>query len=518
MLTLLALFLTSIQSSTTQQPDTSLRSRVAAWRAPRETAIVGELTQLLAIPNVASDSINIRRNAALIVAMLERRGAAARILESPGSPPAVYGELQSPGATRTVVFYAHYDGQPVDLARWNTPPWQVTLREGALTAGAREIPFPAAGGRFDPESRIYARSASDDKAPIVAMLTALDALKALGQQPSVNLKFFFEGEEEAGSGHLREMLTRHAELLKADLWLFGDGPVHQSRQPKVSFGVRGVMGIQLTVYGPSRPLHSGHYGNWAPNPNVMLAHLIASMRDEEGRILIDRFYDDVLEFSPAQRAALSAMPKFDAQLAGDLRLGRTEGNGAPLAELASQPALNVSGISGGRTGSAAANVIVPEATAYIDFRLVADQQPSRVRALLEAHLARRGYHVVAEDPDSATRRAFPRIVKVTGDGGYPSTSTSLELPVSRAVVRAAEAALGQSVVVEPPLGGSLPLYHFKEVLGVPLIMVPIVNHDNNQHAENENLRIRNLWDGIALYAGLLVRLGPEWRMAEQPIP
>jgi acetylornithine deacetylase/succinyl-diaminopimelate desuccinylase-like protein len=250
----------------------------------------------------------------------------------------------------------------------------------------------------------------------------------------------------------------------------------------------------------------------------MLAHLIASMRDEEGRILIDRFYDDVLEFSPAQRAALSAMPKFDAQLAGDLRLGRTEGNGAPLAELASQPALNVSGISGGRTGSAAANVIVPEATAYIDFRLVADQQPSRVRALLEAHLARRGYHVVAEDPDSATRRAFPRIVKVTGDGGYPSTSTSLELPVSRAVVRAAEAALGQSVVVEPPLGGSLPLYHFKEVLGVPLIMVPIVNHDNNQHAENENLRIRNLWDGIALYAGLLVRLGPEWRMAEQPIP
>jgi len=492
------------------QADTSLRSKIAAWRAPRETEIVGELTRFLAIPNVASDSVNIRRNAALIVAMLERRGATTRILESPGSPPAVYGELPAPGASRTVVFYAHYDGQPVDSARWVTAPWQVVLRDGALTKGAREIPFPAAGGRFDPEWRLYARSASDDKSPIIAMLTALDALKALGQRPSVNLKFFFEGEEEAGSAHLSEMLTRHAALLKADLWLFGDGPVHQSRQPKVSFGVRGVMGVNLTVYGPARPLHSGHYGNWAPNPNVMLAHLIASMRDEEGRILIDHFYDDVLPFSAEQRAALAAMPNIDAQVAADLRLGRTEGSGAGLAEQVSKPGLNVSGISGGRTGAASANVIVPEATAYIDFRLVPDQRPERVRALLEGHFVKRGYHVVHQDPDSATRRAHPRIIKVTGDGGYPATSTALDLPVSRAVIRAAEAALGAAVVVEPPLGGSLPLYQFKEVLGATLVMVPIVNHDNNQHAENENLRIKNLWDGIELYAGLLAYLGAFW--------
>lgn len=492
------------------QSDSSLRSRVAAWRASRETDIIGELTRFLSIPNVASDSVNIRRNAALIVAMLERRGATARLLESPGSPPAVYGELLTHGAAQTVVFYAHYDGQPVDSARWVTPPWRVVLRDGALTKGAREIAFPIAGGRFDPEWRLYARSASDDKSPIVAMLTALDALNAFGQRPSVNLKFFFEGEEEAGSAHLGEMLTRHAALLKADLWLFGDGPVHQSRRPKVSFGVRGVMGVNLTVYGPARPLHSGHYGNWAPNPNVMLAHLITSLRDEEGRILIERFYDDVLPFSAEQRAALARMPNIDGQLAADLRLGRTEGSGAALAEQVSKPGLNVSGMSGGRTGAASANVIVPEATAYIDFRLVPDQRPERVRALLEAHLVKRGYHVVHEDPDSATRRAHPRIIKVTGDGGYPATSTALDLPVARAVIRAAEAALGEPVVVEPPLGGSLPLYQFKEVLGATLIMVPIVNHDNNQHAENENLRIKNLWDGIELYAGLLVYLGTFW--------
>jgi len=506
----LALFTSAQSPAPSSRPDTSLRAKVAAWRSSRETEIVGELTRLLSIPNVASDSVNIRRNAALIVAMLERRGATARILESPGSPPAVFGELPAPGATRTVVFYAHYDGQPVDSARWVTQPWQVVLRDGALTRGARQIPFPAPGGRFDPEWRLYARSASDDKSPIVAMLTALDALKALGQRQSVNLKFFFEGEEEAGSAHLGEMLTRHAPLLKADLWLFGDGPVHQSRQPKISFGVRGVMGVNLTVYGPARPLHSGHYGNWAPNPNVMLAHLIASMRDEEGKILIDRFYDDVLPFSASQRAALAAMPNIDDRVAADLKLGRTEGSGAALVEQVSKPGLNVSGISGGRTGAASANVIVPEATAYIDFRLVPDQRPERIRAMLEAHFTKRGYHVVHQDPDSATRRAHPRIIKVTGDGGYPATSTPLDLPVSRAVIRAAEAALGEPVVVEPPLGGSLPLYRFREVLGASLIMVPIVNHDNNQHAENENLRIKNLWDGIELYAGLLAYLGAFW--------
>ncbi len=507
-----------VASTIQARQDSSLRARIDAWRAAREGAILRELADLLAIPNVAADTANIRRNARHLVTMLERRGVRARVLDAPGSRPAVYGELASPGATRTVVFYAHYDGQPVDPARWATPPWRPTLRDRAHTAGGREIPWPEPAGRVDPEARLYARSASDDKSPIVAMLAALDALRALGQRPSVNLKFFFEGEEEAGSPALREMLTRYAELLRADLWIFGDGPVHQSRRHLVSFGVRGVVGVQLSVYGPARPLHSGHYGNWAPNPNVMMAHLLASLRDEEGRILIDRFYDDVRPFSAMQAQALAAYPRLEDALQGELRLGRTEGGDAPLAELTSRPALNVSGVSGGRTGAGASNVIVPEATAYLDFRLVPDQRPERVLALLEGHFRARGYHVVHADPDSATRRAHARIVKVTSGGGYPATGTPLDLPAARAVVRAAEAALGERVLLQPPMGGSLPLFHFEEVLRTPLILVPIVNHDNNQHAENENLRVKNLWDGIALYGGLLARLEAAWRSVERPVP
>jgi acetylornithine deacetylase/succinyl-diaminopimelate desuccinylase-like protein len=494
-----------------QPSDTSLRGRIARWRAPREAAIVREFTELLALPNLAADSLNIRRNAALLLRMLEARGVKARLLEAPGSPPAVYGELVVPGATRTVVLYAHYDGQPVDTARWVSPPWRPLLRDRALFAGGREIPFPAAGARFDPEWRIYARSTGDDKGSILAQLTALDALRALGVRPSVNLKFFFEGEEEAGSTHIRDMLTRHADLLKADLWLMGDGPVHQTRRQQIVFGVRGDMGLQLTVYGPARPLHSGHYGNWAPNPDVMLVHLLASLRDEEGRILIEHYLDDVRPISEAERRALATAPRVESQLEGELQLGRSEGAPAPLAERILLPGLNFSGLSGGRTGSTAANVIVSEATAFVDIRMVPDQRPERVQQLILDHLRKQGYHVVSSEPDSAARRNHPKVVKAVFSSGYPASRSSLDSPAARAVIAAVQAGLDEPLITLPSSGGSDATYIFRDVLATPMIGFPIANHDNNQHAENENLRLKNLWDGIALYGGLMARLGREWR-------
>jgi len=495
----------------TPQADTSLRARVDAWRAAHEAEVFREYVDLLQLPNLASDSVNIRRNATALVRMLERRGVAARLLEAPGSPPAVFGELPAPGATHTVVLYAHYDGQPVDTARWVTPPWQPVLRDRALFAGGKEIPFPAAGARFDPEWRLYARSTGDDKGSILAQLSALDALRALGLAPTVNLKFFYEGEEEAGSRHLRDMLTRHKETLKADVWLMGDGPVHQTRQQLLSFGVRGDMGLSLTVYGPARPLHSGHYGNWAPNPDMLLVHLLASLRDDEGRILIPHYLDEVRPIGPAERAALATVPAVEDQLLGELQLGRSEGAPAALAERILQPAINLSGLSGGRTGSTAANVIVAEATAFLDLRMVPDQRPERVRELILDHLRAQGWFVVSSDPDSATRRAHPKVVKAVFGEGYPAYRAPLDVPVIRAVIAAVQQSIPTRLITIPSSGGSDGSYVFHEVTGVPLIGVPISNHDNNQHAENENMRLQNLWDGIALYAGLLARLGRTWQ-------
>ena len=511
----LALFLSVLLIGST--PALAQRSSAGAvgtavrdWRTRNEPAVLRELAAFLAIPNLASDSASIRRNADTLIAMLERRGVRARRLEMPGSPPAVYGELRTPGATRTVVMYAHYDGQPVDSTHWATPPWTPTLRDAPLERGGKPIPLPERGGVLDDEARLYARSSSDDKAPIVAMLAAIDALRSARIPLSVNLKFFFEGEEEAGSEHLEPMLRRHADLLSSDGWIFGDGPVHQSRRPQVVFGVRGVMGADLTVYGPARPLHSGHYGNWAPNPSMLLAHLLASMRDTEGRITIQGFLDDVRTADPLERAAIATAPSADTLLRRELALGDVEGDGAPLLERILMPALNVRGLDGGPVGSQAANVIPTRATASLDFRLVPDQTPARVRELVEAHLRSQGYHVVHDEPSADDRFQHPRVARIQWEMGYPGIRTGMDAPLSRAVIRTLSTATKGDIISIPMLGGSLPMYLFAEVLRAPLVIVPMVNHDNNQHAANENLRIGNLREGIELYAQLYARLGTDW--------
>jgi acetylornithine deacetylase/succinyl-diaminopimelate desuccinylase-like protein len=491
------------------QDATRLRSQVRDYVRTNDVAIVRELSEFLAIPNLASDSVNIRRNASHIVSMLERRGAAARLLEAPGSPPAVYGELRVPGAARTVVFYSHYDGQPVDTSRWSSAPWNPVLRDSA----GRGVTLPERAGQVDGEWRLYARSASDDKSPIIAILRALDALKASGKKPSVNLKFFFEGEEEAGSPHLRDMLVRHRDLLAADLWIFGDGPVHQSRKPQVVFGARGVMGLEMTIYGPSRALHSGHYGNWAPNPLALMSSLLASMRNEDGRILIDDFYQDVRPPSPAEREAIAAAPSADAMLRRELQLGSTEAGNAPLMERIMMPALNVRGISGGSVQSLAANAVPVVAHASIDFRLVPHQTPARIRSLVEAHAKQRGYFVLNREPTADERRAHPRILRLDWEGGYPASRADMTSPAARALLRSAELGAGSPLIVVPTSGGSLPLYHFEEVLRTPLISLPIVNHDNNQHSANENVRLKNVFDGIVMFAGVLAYLGEAWNSA-----
>lgn len=205
--------------------------KVRNYRKANEQKIVKEFIDLLAIPNVASDTANIRKNADLIVAMLKRRGVETRLLEFKDTPPAVYGELKTSSAAKTIGIYVHYDGQPVDVSQWKTEPWKPVLREGAIDS--KTIDLSSVSGALNPEWRLYARSAGDDKAPISAITTALDAMKAAGISPSVNVKFFFEGEEEAGSPHLPGLMEQYKDLLKADVWFLCDGPVHQSRKQQL---------------------------------------------------------------------------------------------------------------------------------------------------------------------------------------------------------------------------------------------------------------------------------------------
>ncbi|HEX4498944.1 MAG TPA: M20/M25/M40 family metallo-hydrolase [Thermoanaerobaculia bacterium] len=485
-----------------------VRDSVRAYRQAHEREILGELTGLLALPNVATRVADVERNADHLTSMLERRGFQVRRLSAgEGTPPSLYGELVVPGAKRTLMFYAHYDGQPVDQKGWLSDPFKPVLRSGPLGPDAKEIDLASTTGPLNPEWRIYARSASDDKSPIVAILTALDALRAGGRQPSVNVKLFLEGEEEQGSTHLPEILKRNASLLAADAWLLCDGPVLPTRKMQVFFGARGVAGLELTVYGPLRPLHSGHYGNWAPNPAVTLVHLLASLRDEEGRILITGFYDDVRPLTAAEKRAVAAMPPVEAKLEDELALGRTEGNGARLQERLMDPALNLRGLRAAEVGEGAANAIPTEAQASIDFRLVPDQTPQKVKDEVETFLRAKGWTLVTAAPDRETLRKHPKVARLQWDLDYAASRTDMSLPVSRAVVAAVERATGEPVVQVPMLGGSVPMSLFTDSLKAPMIGVPMVNHDNNQHGINENLRLQNLWDGIEIYAELMADLG-----------
>ena len=498
--------------STAQQVTTGAQARTAArqFRESHEAQLLGDFAKLLAMPNVAVNLADVRANADYLVSQLRARGLNAQLLEVEGSPPAVYGELPAPGAARTVVFYAHYDGQPVVSADWRGAPFTPVLRDKALTQGGRDIPFPTAGQRVNGESRIYARSAGDDKATIIAMLAAIDAMKASSLAPSVNIKFFLEGEEEAGSPHLAAILTKYKDLLRADAWVFGDGPMSQNGAQTVVFGQRGVVGLEVTVYGPTRPLHSGHYGNWAPNPGALIANLIASMRDDDGRIRIANYYADVVPVSPAERRAIAAMPPVDSMLRATLGLAATEAGGALLAERIMLPALNVRGIRVGGVGESSTNAISTEALASFDLRMVPNQKPVRVKQLVERHIALQGYHIVAATPDSATRARYPRIAKLEWERGYPAQRTSLDNAFGRAFAAAVNDGAARPAILVPTSGGSGPSYLFTEILGAPVISLPIANYDNNQHAANENLRVQNLWDGIELYTALFVRLGKTW--------
>ena len=300
-------------------------------------------------------------------------------------------------------------------------------------------------------------------------------------------------------------IEKNAEAIGA-----ADGPVHQTRRMQIYFGARGVAGVDLTIYGPLRRLHSGHYGNWAPNPIVELAKLISSLRDTEGRILIPGFSDDVRPPTESERRAIAAAPDVDAMMRRELGLGRTEGAGESLLETLMRPAINLRGVSAGDVGARATNSIPTEASASIDFRLVPDQTPEKVREAFEQHVRRQGFTIVAGEPDRETRSRHPRLARLVWGSGYPAARTSMDLPVSRAVARVIQESAGGPLVELPTLGGSVPMYLFSDKLATPVVGVPIVNHDNNQHAANENLRLQNLWDGIETCAALLARLGYAW--------
>jgi acetylornithine deacetylase/succinyl-diaminopimelate desuccinylase-like protein len=503
----------SAQPAQTAKSPARVVRQVREYRVSHESAIVRELAEFLAIPNVAGDEVNIQKNAARLVEMLKARGVETELLPIAGRGPVVFGKLMTPGAKRTVIFYAQYDGQPVDAAAWTDgKPFEPALRDDSIEAGGKRIPFPDAGvgdaagaAVYKDDWRIYARSASDDKSPIVAILGAIDALRAQKIPIGVNVKMIFEGEEEAGSTNLERTMQAHQDLLGADLLITCDGPVHPSGRPLIFFGARGDVGLDVTVYGPVRALHSGHYGNWAPNPAMELSRLLASMTDANGRVTIPGYYDDVVPLSALEKEWLAKMPDNDAELASSLGIAKPDGGGKKLAELLQQPSLNIRGLSSAYVGTHAQNVVPDKAEASIDARLVKGEDPRKKSEQIVGFIRAQGYFVVDHEPTMDERRAHALIAKVMDEGGYRASRTAMDLPVSKAMIALMQSATDGRAVIAPGLGGSVPMYIFED-LGLPWIGLPIVNYDNHQHSSDENLRLGHFGNGMEMYGAVLAGL------------
>jgi len=468
---------------------------------------LNEYAQFLSIPNVLGDSVNIIRNANHISAMLNQLGVKSELLLSgkPNSAPVVYGSVNA-GAPITIAFYAHYDGQPVNPKQWaeGLQPFVPVLFSERLDKGGTKIPFPADQEKINSTWRLYARGSSDDKAGVFSIITAYEAIIKTGLKPTVNIKFFFEGEEEAGSINLADIFTKYKDKLDADLWVICDGPRHISSKKQVLFGVRGDVNLDLKVYASKRPLHSGNYGNWAPNPGMRLAQLLASMKDGNGNVLIDGFYDDVTPLTENEKSAIAKIPRVESILQEDLALGRPDGNGKSLMDLLQLPTLNINGMQSGNVGTMATNVIPTEATAVLDLRLVLGNDVDRQIDKVIKHITKQGYFVIDHEPGDAERRQYPLLAKlVKRKGGYNAQRTPMDLPLAQKVCTTLNSTIDYEVIKVPSLGGSLPLYLFEQKLGAKPITVPVVNYDNNQHAENENVVLQYLWEGIETMTAIM---------------
>lgn len=470
-----------------------------------------EWVELLALPNDATVPADIRKNAAWLVDAFARRGFQARELANDGKPM-VFAEYKAPGsATRkTVLFYMHFDGQSVTPSQWaQRSPWEATLKARGADGQWQALPIEKLfAGPVDPEWRVFARSSSDDKGPIVMLLAAFDALRAAGQAPAYDLKVILDSEEEKGSPSLGGVIARNLALLRNDGMVIFDGPMHQSNEPTLIFGNRGIQLVTLKVFGANQGLHSGHYGNYAANPALSLASLLASMKDAQGRVTIPGYYGAV-KIDDEARRVMAAVPDDEAVLRRRLGIARAEQVGANYQESMQYPSLNVRGIAAGDVGAKARTIIPEVAVADIDIRTVPETRPEALVELLRRHVEQQGFHLVKGEPTAEERAGYPLLASLTADEVSASSSaarTDLAAPISRWLQRAMTQTHGKPPVQIRMMGGTVPTgaaVQALQALQAPFVIVPLVNADNNQHSYDENMRLGNYRDGIVTIMGLL---------------
>jgi acetylornithine deacetylase/succinyl-diaminopimelate desuccinylase-like protein len=438
---------------------------------------VDELKEYLAIPSISAlpqHKDDVRRCAEWTANEMRRIGLQnVRTEETPGHP-VVYGEWLGAEGAPTILFYGHYDVQPVDPVNlWTSPPFEATVRDG----------------------EIYARGAADDKGQVFMHFKAVEAhMKQQGRLP-VNMKFLLEGEEEVGSANLDNFIGAHKDLLKANVVVISDSPMFDRGIPSICYGLRGLAYYQIDLRGTKSDLHSGSFGGAVANPAMVLAQLLAQMKDKSGRVKIPGFYDDVVELRAEERAEFARLPFNERKYRQDLGAPKLYGETGytTLERIWGRPTFEVNGLLGGFTGEGAKTVIPAVAMAKVSMRLVPNQDPKKIGDLFEAYVKKVAPKTVAV---SLTRM----------HGGKP-WMTAFDNPFVQAAGRAIEQGFGQRPVFNRE-GGSIPVVAtFQEELGLPCVLFGVGLPDENAHAPDEKLDLGNFHNGIIASAFLYEEIG-----------
>ncbi|MEP3370966.1 MAG: M20/M25/M40 family metallo-hydrolase [Maribacter dokdonensis] len=462
---------------------------------------IGELREFVAIPNDALNADDIDSNLFWLRKKFTERGFNSTILETEGLP-LFFAALPMDDNKPTILFYMHLDGQSVDATKWDQPdPYKVVLKSKTEDDWKTES-FSELNDDINYDWRLFGRSTSDDKGPIIMFLNAIDALKKDAIDIPFNVKVILDSEEEKSSAPLPQAVRTYKDLLKADFLVINDGPVHVSGKPTIVYGCRGITTLSITTHGPIKPQHSGHYGNYAPNPGFQLAQLLATMKDANGKVLIKGYYDGI-SLNDATLAILKSVPDNADVINSNLAISNPEKVGGFYQEALQYPSLNIRGLGSGWVGEKARTIVPATATAELDLRLVPESDGTKLKNLVKEHIKNQGFHIMSTDPTLEDRLKFDKIVTIKEGSVTDAFRTDLKNPFGNNIVKTMESKFGEKPVQIRIMGGTVPISPFINELKIPAFIIPMVNPDNNQHSPNENLKIGQIAYGIKLFYALL---------------
>lgn len=469
----------------------------------------GDLYDFVTLPSNAHIKEHIQPNLDWLKKTFEKRGFTTEFLPTEGHP--IFLAEQKPaslpqGSLKTLLFYMHFDGQPVEPEKWQQEsPYKPVLKKKNANGQWEAIDWSNLKTGYDPEWRIFARAVADDKGPILMLLAALDMMQKENIKSLYHIKVILDSEEEIGAPHLAATVKKYKDRFASDFLMVMDGGRHLSNEPTLTYGCRGIASITLTTYGPKTPQHSGHYGNYAPNPALRMAQLLASMKDEEGRVTIPGYYDGI-KIDEDARKILAAVPDNPEIIRQKLVFAQPDKVGANYQEALQYPSLNVRGLVCANIGDKANTIVPDEATAEIDLRLVPESAPDYLVGLIKKHIEAKGYLILDRKPTDEERLKYPKIVTLLErEARMLPFRTDFGIYSDRWLTAAMVRTFGKQPIKIRMTGGSVPIVPFLRELNIPAIHVPMVNMDNNQHAANENLRLGNYVDGIKTWIAILTQ-------------